>query len=245
MTLLVLLALGIGATLVLLGAGGSILTVPLLMYGAGLDVHHAAATSLVVVGVVAAAATALQWRRVRLRTGLLVGAAGMIGTVPGVWLNHRLPDVLLMLGFAITLLAVAVRLGGGDEPVAAPRAGVVPTLAAGLGAGVATGLFGVGGGFVIVPVLALLVGLTMREAVATSLFVVALNSLAGVIGHLTYGAVDWPMALLVTAGALAGGLGVRPFARRISGPRLQQTFAASLVAVGIVMLAHALRQVLV
>jgi uncharacterized membrane protein YfcA len=244
MTLLVILATGIGATLVLLGAGGSILTVPLLMYGAGLGMHAAVATSLVMVGVVAAVATGLQWRRVNVRTGLLVGVAGMAGTIPGVWLNHRLPEVLLLVGFATTLLLVAVRLGGGDEPVAGRQARVLPTLAAGLAAGVATGLFGVGGGFVIVPVLVLLIGLAMREAVATSLFGVALNSLAAVLGHLAYGAIDWPMALAVTTAALFGGVVARPFAHRLSGLRLQQTFAASLMAVGLVMLAHAVRQVL-
>jgi uncharacterized membrane protein YfcA len=101
------LALLVGVTLALLGAGGSIVTMPLLIYGAGLDAHRAAGTSLLVVGLVASLGAIGRWRLVRLRTGVALGAAGMAGALPGAWLNHRVPTAVVVLGFGLTSFAAA------------------------------------------------------------------------------------------------------------------------------------------
>lgn len=160
------LALLIGSSLVLLGAGGSIVTVPVLVYAAGLDPHRAAGTSLVIVGLVALAGAIARWRVVSVRTGLLFGALGMIATSPGVWLNHLAPGAVVLAGFALTMLVVAARM---IRPVKVPsrsslaRERILPVLASALAVGLMTGFFGVGGGFLIVPALSLVLGLEMAK----------------------------------------------------------------------------------
>lgn len=240
--LVLVLAAVVGALLVVLGAGGSVVTVPVLIYAGGLEPARAAATSLVVVGLVAALGVAMQRRAVDLRAGLVLGALGMVGTVPGVWLSHQVPGVLVRLGFALVLLAAGVAMARDDGP-APPRArprGAGIALAAGLGVGVASGFFGVGGGFLIVPALTLLVGLDVAHAIPTSLFVIALNSLAGVAGHVAYGAVDWRMGGLFALAAFAGAGVVSPLARRVSQVAVRRAFAAACVVLAVAIAAESL-----
>jgi uncharacterized membrane protein YfcA len=231
----------IGVSLAVLGAGGSIVTMPLLIYGAGLDAHRAAGTSLLVVGLVAALGAAARWSCVRVRTGTMLGVAGMVGAGPGAWLNHQVPADAVVLGFAATTFLAAALLARreahGRRPVEvhARRA-----IAAGTGLGVATGFFGVGGGFLIVPALTLLLGLDIRPAVATSLFVITLNSLAGLAAHGGYGAVEWWLGLEVAAMAGVGAVAALPLARRLAGPVVQRSFAGVLVVIGTIMLTQGL-----
>jgi uncharacterized membrane protein YfcA len=247
MTLALVLALLIGSSLVLLGAGGSIVTMPVLVYAADLDPHRAAGTSLVIVGLVALAGAIARWRLVSVRTALLFGALGMVATWPGVWLNHRTPGPVVLLGFALTMLVVAARMIRGTTgiPGRSPRGKrVLPVIASSLAVGLMTGFFGVGGGFLIVPALTLVVGLEMVEAVATSLLVIALNCAAGLLGHVWYGTVDWRIGASLTAAALLGGALTLPLARRFGSVALQQAFAGVLVVVGGGMLIQTLREVL-
>jgi uncharacterized membrane protein YfcA len=234
------LAIPIGALLVLLGAGGSIATVPVLMYGAGLDVHQAAGTSLLIVGLVAAAGAIAKRRAVDVRTGLLVGVGGVAGAWIGAWLNHQTADTVVLAAFALTLLFAAYRMA---QPRSAhPRAeahGRGLVLAYGVGLGIATGFFGVGGGFLIVPVLTLCLGMEASAAIATSLAVIACNSLGGLAGHAAHGAVHWQLGLMFTAAALGGGLAVLPFAASLRAQTVQQIFAGLLGVVGVGMLAQA------
>ncbi len=235
-----LCALLIGAALAVFGAGGSIVTVPVLVYGAGLDAHRAAGTSLMVVGLVALiGALAKHWAP-KLRTALVFGAAGMVGALPGAWLNHHVPGLAVLVGFALTLLAAAWRMGRAAAATTRTRdcAHAGRALAAGAAVGVATGFFGVGGGFLIVPALTLLLGLPMPAAVATSLLIIALNSAVGVFAHGAYGAVDWRLGLEFAAAALIGAVAVAPFARRWSVRSLQRAFAGLLAAIGLAMLAQ-------
>jgi uncharacterized membrane protein YfcA len=243
------IALMIGASLALFGAGGSIVTVPVLVYVLGLDAHRAAATSLVVVGTVAAAGALAQRRAGSLRLGLLFGAAGALGTLPGAWINHRVPATVVLAGCAVTMLAAAARMGTGsmartgDHEPARPLA-PVPAVAVGIGVGVATGLFGVGGGFLIVPALTLLLGSTMQCAVATSLIVVALNSAAALAAHVAHGAVEWRLGAALALPALAGAALTMPLARRVRGPAVQRGFAGMLTVLGFAMLVEAIREML-
>ncbi|MEW6270901.1 MAG: sulfite exporter TauE/SafE family protein, partial [Thermodesulfobacteriota bacterium] len=219
------LALLIGSSLVTLGAGGSIVTVPVLVYAAGLDVQHAAGTSLVVVGLVALTGAIARRRLVAVRAALVFGALGTLAAWPGVWLNHHVPGAVVLLGFALTMLVVAARMLRaalrGPRP-AAERVDAARLVASGLAVGLLTGLFGVGGGFLVVPALSLVVGLGIAESVATSLLVIALNSAAGLAGHAWYGTVDWQLGARVAAAALLGGLLTLPLARRIAAPALQR-----------------------
>jgi uncharacterized membrane protein YfcA len=211
MALTIALAVLVGVSLGLLGGGGSILTVPLLAYVAGLDTKEAIATSLLVVGVTSAvgAVSHTLAGRVRWRTGLMFGTAGMVGAYAGGLLAHYVPGTVLLIGFAVIMIATAVAMvrGRRDSETNSPVALPVPKIVVlGLTVGLVTGLVGAGGGFLVVPALALLGGLSMPVAVGTALVVIAMNSFAGLAGHLATAHVDWPLAAAVTAAALIGTL---------------------------------------
>lgn len=238
-----LFALPIGGALVLLGAGGSILTVPLLVYGLGLDVRQAAGTSLLVVGVVALAGALSHRRAVCARVGTAFGLAGVLGAIPGAWLNHHVPAPVVLAGFGATVLVVALRM---TRPLPAPRAEhhAVAALGAGFAGGVATGFFGVGGGFLIVPALTVLLGLDMRAAVATSLLVIALNSLGALAAHAAYGTVVWSIGAEVAIAALLGAALAWPLGTRISQRTLQRGFVVCLIFLGAGILAQGIGGIL-
>ncbi|MFY1599603.1 sulfite exporter TauE/SafE family protein [Micromonospora sp. WMMD737] len=206
------LAVLVGVSLGLLGGGGSILTVPLLAYVAGMDPKQAIATSLLVVGATSAVGAISHARagRVQWRTGLVFGVAGMAGAYLGGLLARFIPGTVLLIGFAVIMIATALAMLRGRkdvDPGAAPKslpAGKV--VLEGLVVGLVTGLVGAGGGFLVVPALALLGGLPMPVAVGTSLVVIAMKSFAGLAGYLSSVQIDWGLAGAVTAAALVGAL---------------------------------------
>ena len=208
----VVLAVVVGLTLGLLGGGGSILTVPLLNYVAGMDPKEAIAASLFVVGVTSAMSTLLHARsgNVQWRTGLIFGAASMAGAFLGGLIGGRIPSVILMVAFALMMIATAAAMLLGKKNTAgAKEKKTLPLgkiLLEGLVVGLVTGLVGAGGGFLVVPALALLGGLRMSVAVGTSLLVITMKSFAGLAGYMTTVSLDWPVVLAVTAAALVGAL---------------------------------------
>lgn len=238
------LALVVGVVLGLLGGGGSILLVPLLVYVADLGAHEAIATSLFVVAVTAAVAAVPHARagRVRWRVAALFGAGGVVGAYLGGLLGSRLDETVLLLAFAAMMAATAIamlRKREAPAPSEGPRP-VLRVLAEGAAVGAVTGLVGAGGGFLVVPALVLLGGLPMPAAVGTSLVVIAAKSLAGLGGHLSNAAIDWPFAVgLAVATATGAVLGARAVGRIPSG-RLQQSFAwFVLVAAGAIVIGEA------
>lgn len=212
MMLTVGLALVVGIALGLLGGGGSILTVPLLAYVAGMEAKQAIATSLLVVGTTSAVAAVSHARagRVQWRTGLVFGMAGMAGAFGGGLLARYIPGTVLLVGFAVMMIATAVAMLRGRKEVNTAdlhhRIPVPKVIAEGLVVGLVTGLVGAGGGFLVVPALALLGGLPMPVAVGTSLVVIAMKSFAGLAGYLSSVSIDWPIAAAVTAAAVIGAL---------------------------------------
>ena len=245
----------VGFALGLTGGGGSIFAVPMLVYGLAVAPREAIGISLAAVGATAlvGALQRLQAGEVDLGTGVFFAVAGMVGAPLGSWVNGYLPEPMLLVLFAGLMAVVAIRMWctasrairplqpepsseaidaaiRSGLPFTPHRAGVLAI--AGLCTGVLSGLFGVGGGFVIVPALVLVGGMAMHRAVATSLVVIALVSAAGVTSYLAAGR---PLALLLTGlfvlGGIGGmGLGTR-LSRKLSGPRLQKGFAVALVAV--------------
>jgi uncharacterized membrane protein YfcA len=206
------LAVLVGVALGLLGGGGSILTVPLLAYVAGMDAKQAIATSLLVVGTTSAVAAISHARagRVQWRTGLIFGVAGMVGAFGGGLLARFIPGSVLLIGFAVMMVGTAIAMLRGRKDVgpADPdhRIAVPKVVAEGLVVGLVTGLVGAGGGFLVVPALALMGGLPMPIAVGTSLVVIAMKSFAGFAGYLSSVAIDWRIAGMVTAAAVLGAL---------------------------------------
>ena len=203
--LTVALSVFVGISLGLLGGGGSILTVPLLAYVGGLDATHAITASLLVVGVTSAVGAIAHMRAGRVRWGVAApfGAAAMTGAYAGGLLARFIPGTVLLITFAVIMIAAAIAmLRGRKNTTGSSAAGPLPLVRmAMLGVGV-----GVGGGFLLVPALALLAGLPMPAAVGTSLVVIAMQSFAGLAGHLASEQIDWRIAAMVTAAAVMGAL---------------------------------------
>jgi uncharacterized membrane protein YfcA len=228
-------AIAVGLLLGLLGGGGSILTVPVLIYLAGQQPRPAIAMSLFVVAVTSAVALVPHVRagRVQWRTGFTFGTAGLAGAYAGGRIAAYLPANLLMTGFGVLMATAAVimirscrrPLPGGSH------AGRMPVLL-GLGAavGLVTGMVGAGGGFVVVPVLVLLAGLSMPAAIGTSLLVISLQAGAGLAGHLAHAAIDWPLTLAVTALAIIGSMAGARLVVRIPARLLRTGFGWFLIA---------------
>ncbi len=239
--LAVLLGTLIGLSLGMIGGGGSILTVPILVFIMGQDAHMATATSLAVVGATSAVGALPHWRadRVRFRTAIPFGLSGILGAFAGAWANNLLPSTVILVLFGILMLIVAARMFLAPKiPVKiadskAIRDDWVPMIATGLGVGVMTGFFGVGGGFLIVPALVLILGLNMRVAVGTSLVVIAINSASGLAAHLRYGGIDLAMAGLFTIGGAIGAVLGASLAGKLDEQRLQRGFATFVAILGV------------
>ncbi|MDN6331497.1 MAG: sulfite exporter TauE/SafE family protein [Micrococcaceae bacterium] len=248
LTLLLTLVLSvlIGLSLGLLGGGGSILTVPILTYVAGMNPKEAIAASLFVVGATSAVSAVSHARngRVKWRTGLVFGAAGMAGAFGGGLLGGHIPGTVLMIAFALMMVATSMamirgRKGGGAQV----HDGDLPlgkVILEGLVVGLFTGLVGAGGGFLVVPALALMGGLSMPVAVGTSLVVIALKSFAGLGGYLTTISLDWALVSGVTAAAILGSLVGSRLAGRIPENALRKGFGVCVLAMGVFVLVQEL-----
>ncbi|WAZ26652.1 sulfite exporter TauE/SafE family protein [Streptomyces cinnabarinus] len=231
----------IGVSLGILGGGGSILTVPILIYLAGMETKEAIATSLFVVGVTSAAGVVSHARagRVRWRTGLLFGLAGMTGAYAGGRLAGFIPGTVLLIAFALMMIATAVAMIRGRRKASTKAHHELPVLHVlldGIVVGLVTGLVGAGGGFLVVPALALLGGLAMTVAVGTSLLVISMKSFAGLAGYLTTVHIDWGFASVVTAAAVVGSLLGGLLAGRIPQDALRKSFGWFVAVMGVFVL---------
>jgi uncharacterized membrane protein YfcA len=225
----------IGLLLGMVGGGGSILTVPILVYFIGLNPHDATSTSLVIVGLTALAGAIPHTRenRVQWRTATIFGLAGIMGTFGGAWANRRVSGPMILLLFGVLMLIVAVRMvlskKQSAKGVVEPKLWAIPV--AGLIVGLLTGFFGVGGGFVIVPALVLALGLPMRVAIGTSLVVIAINSASGALAHWPDGGFNWSVALLFLIGGFVGSQLGGHAAGRVDEQKLTRGFAGLVVMV--------------
>ncbi len=231
------LALVIGAVLGMLGGGGAILTLPMLVYAVHVEPRAAIATSLFVVGATSVVGAAIHARAgaIRWKVGALFGAAAMAGAFIGGRLAQLVPARVLLIVFAVVMLVTAsAMLRGHAAPVGSLRPlALGRSLALGAAVGVISGLVGAGGGFLIVPALTLFGGLAMREAIGTSLFVIALQSFAGFAGHATGVPLDWMLIGVVTAAAVVGALGGAVLGRQISATSLRAAFAWLVLGMGL------------
>ena len=209
----------------------------------GEDVKAATTPSLLVVGATALVGGLDHARvgHVRWRTAFAFAATGIVGALAGTVLNRAAdPDLIIAL-FAFVLVAAAYFMarGRGSWPPRGTdsRSGLVLKVGpAGLGVRVLTGFLGVGGGFVILPVLVLLLALPMDAAVGTSLIVIALTSAAALLAHLASGSIEWTMAAMLTASAIVGALAGSRIGEHVSNDRLRQAFAALLAIVAVLLL---------
>ena len=238
-------ALAIGLSLGLLGSGGSILTVPVLVYLVGQDEKLAIASSLAIVGIIAIVGSIpyIRRREIDWRNVWLFGIPGMMGTYFGAWSATYVSGLFQLTVFAIVMIAAAfLMLRPLDLENSTGRIRSRGHIAMdGLVVGAVTGFVGVGGGFLVVPALVLLGGLNMHRAVATSLIIIAMKSLVGFakyasVLHANGVEIDVNIILLVTAFGIVGSFAGSAIAQRVSTEKLQQVFGIFLVVMGLYIL---------
>jgi uncharacterized protein len=226
----------IGLSLGLTGAGGSIITLPVLVYLAGLPPKEAVGISLFVVGSAAliGAVQRIRAGEVHLKAGLMFALSGMIGAAGGARLTPLVSSRVLMIIFAVLMLVVALNMliGAKNEPSVTAECRPVRCLLAGLGVGILTGFIGVGGGFLLMPALVKFAKLPLRVATGTSLAVIAFNSAAGFVSHFGEAPPRWTLALVFAAIAAAGVMLGSYFAQRLPVARLRQGFAIMVIFTG-------------
>lgn len=253
----------VGLSLGLTGGGGSILAVPLLVYGLGFDVRAAVAVSLAVVGLTSLFGALLQARSglVLWRAGVILGAGGIVAAPLGAKIGARLPDDLVLVLFALLMVVVGIRMVTGGEarevPIgrfSCPRDGFGmprPTLAcvgklgaAGALTGILSGIFGVGGGFLLVPALVWVGSARIDFALATSLVAIALISVSGLIANMSAaGPVPVVTVGVFTLGAAAGMVAGAFWKRRLTPLVLGRVFAVVAIGAGLYVILRVVLQI--
>ncbi|HEY8512976.1 MAG TPA: sulfite exporter TauE/SafE family protein [Cyclobacteriaceae bacterium] len=250
----------IGIILGLLGGGGSILSIPLLVYFFHLDIVTATAYSLFIVGITSLAGAIPKYRenRVNLQTGVVFGIPSITAIFfTRKWIVPAIPDVifqsgdfiltkrLLLLGiFGVLMIISSVtiirRRGELETEDSEFQYGLV--ILEGILIGFLTGLVGAGGGFLIIPALVLLTGLPFKTAVGTSLFIISINSLMGFLGDVLNYKMDWPFLLTISGLAVVGILVGNAWSRRVNSVALRKAFGWFTLAMGIFIVIKELTQ---
>ncbi|MDQ6827089.1 MAG: sulfite exporter TauE/SafE family protein [Candidatus Eremiobacteraeota bacterium] len=238
----VVYGLFIGFALGLTGGGGSIITLPVLVYLVYEPVHAAIGTSLAIVGGISAQGVLTQRQRVNFRYGAIIGALGIIGNIPGSVLAAHVSGRTLLLLFAGVMLVAAVgmifmRLPSETNVGTAHwiNVGIVGILL-----GFLTGFLGVGGGFLIVPALVLALFFPMRTAISTSLFIIFLNTIVALLSRMATSRIHWGVAALFVLGGMVGNIFGGMIAVRLDQRRLKTIFGFFVIAVGLFTAASAL-----
>lgn len=251
-----LLALCIGLSLGLIGGGGSILAVPILVYVMGIGSKVAIAMSLIIVGTVSLAGAIPHWLQgnINLKTAFMFTPAAMLGAFLGARLTALpfITEMFQLICFGIVMVVASVWMIRESSTktdlsyAGAPGKGIATTTshphrwlaipAEGLGVGLLTGFVGVGGGFLIIPALVLLGGIPMKEAIGTSLLIIAAKSATGFLGYLNQVDVDWGLMISFTLAASLGTLAGAYLTRFIDAKYLQKGFGYFVLAVAIFVL---------
>ncbi len=238
MTLLAgFLALVVGLTLGLLGGGGSILTVPAIVFAMGIDPKTAVVMSLPIVGGAALVGAARHARmgNVDLPVAIPFGLSAMLGAYGGAWIGRFLEGRTQLMILAVVMFLAAIsmlRRTPPREPAAITPHRVTPQLLLiGVATGVLTGLVGIGGGFLLVPALVLLAGVSMHKAVGTSLLVITMNTTAGYAGYHGAVAVPWDLVLWFGGIAAVGIIAGSALLPRVPQVALKRAFALLLIVV--------------
>ena len=223
------LALGIGIIVGLLGGGGSILTVPLLVYVLGISAKSAIATALLIVGITSTVSALVHASRgnIRIRIGFVFSAFAMLGSYFGGHTTQYLPDWLLLTLFSTLVILASflmLRPPKGHSEHFEEQTQAISFLLPGILVGFSTGLVGAGGGFLFVPALVLLGKIPMRAAVGTSTLITACNSFSGLAGQLSHTSIQWNLALSITGVAIIGAIVGSRLVNKIPAQSLRKSF---------------------
>jgi uncharacterized membrane protein YfcA len=240
---LLVYGLAVGISLGLTGGGGSIITVPLLVYLVGQPVHVAIPTSLVIVGGTAFAGYFGRRATADTRSGLILGILGLFGAVPGRYAAEFFSGRVLLLLFALIMIVASYFMFSSKtyEAAGKTKPNWLSVALSGIAVGFLTGFLGVGGGFLIVPCLVLILGMPMRTAIPTSLLVIAINCVSSLIGEAfvaghaaqSVTTVDWNVAALFLIGGLVGSWLGGAVATKLNQRLLKRVFAVFVLAVGL------------
>ncbi len=241
----------IGLVLGILGGGGSILSIPILVYLFHIDAVLASAYSLFIVGLTSLVGIVPKYKEhlVNIKTGILFGIPSILTIfITRKWIVPLIPDILwhsdsfiftkrfLILGlFAVLMILASVSMLRGRKEIQNDnhRFRTVLILLEGILIGLLTGIVGAGGGFLIIPALVLLTGLPFKTAVGTSLFIIAINSLSGFLGDVFNYSIDWIFLLTITALAIAGILIGNAFSKKIKPDNLRIIFGWFILVMGV------------
>jgi uncharacterized protein len=239
------------------GVGGGIVFVPMLTLGYGFLPVHAVGTSLMVIffGSISASIGFAWQKRIFYKTGFLLAIATVPGSVVGAILASELPADVLGLAFGVFLVIVAIRMLWVNDFLRKNRVRrqvqkvidcegdlffnkerLVAGVGLGFFGGVASGMLGVGGGILLVPIMALILLMPMHAVVATSTFTMVFTTLSGVFQHWSMGNVDLGYALLLVVGALVGAQVGAWLCKRTSGKKLSLIFTILVLVVSVQMI---------
>lgn len=242
----------IGVSLGLVGGGGSILTVPVLVYIFGMDAAAATIYSLFIVGITSAVGSVNYFKKglINIKTALVFGIPSIVGVfITRIFIVPAIPDpvctigtysvtkhVLLMLLFALLMIAASysmIRKATVPDTKDDNHLNYPFIILQGFAVGIITGLVGAGGGFMIIPALIFMLRLPMKEAIGTSLFIITTNSLLGFFSSASHITIRWPFLLLITLFAIAGiFIGIR-LSKNIDGAKLKPAFGWFVLAMGV------------
>lgn len=244
----------IGVSLGLIGGGGSILTVPVLVYLFGISPVLAISYSLFIVGTTSFVGSINNYRRdlVDVKTVLLFGASSVttvlitrkfvIPLLPNVFFRlgsfEVTQSVFVMVAFALLMVAASVSMirSPREEPTSTAKSNPFLLFGYGVLIGVVTGFLGAGGGFLLIPALVIFVKLPIKKAIGTSLAIIALNSLVGFLGDIGHHAINWIFLSSIAFIAIAGSFLGNYFNRRVNGAKLKKGFGWFVLVMGIYIL---------
>ena len=236
---------GIGSGM--LGIGGGSILVPVLLFIFGLSIKEAIGTSLCIIVLTAVSAIVVHWKekQVNLKLGIIMASTGVIGAQLGSYLNKIIPDNTIKFIFTIVVIIFGLKMwigtnNGGKETFATNTSNIRfnKSLASILGliTGTASGLLGIGGALIMVPVMHIFLRIPMNICIGTSLFIVFFNSLSGAFGYIARGDTNLKLAVLIAVGSIVAAPFGAKLSVKISREKLRKIFAAVLVLAGIAIL---------
>jgi uncharacterized membrane protein YfcA len=235
--LAILSGVAIGSVLGFVGAGGSMLAVPIFIYIFGLSPVNATTASLLVVfvGAASGALPRIKQRDVLIREALVIWAIGLITNISGAYYLPRIPENLVLTGFALVLIVAGVSmLIPTPQQQLERKVSPLALIAISLVIGALTGLFGIGGGFLAIPILILFYNVAPNKAAGTSLFIIMINTLTGFFAHYRHwGDIDWSLPIIIAIGALVISRVASHRSSKVSPATLKQAFAYFVFAISL------------
>ncbi len=241
-----------GGALGLTGGGGSILAVPMLVYVVGENIHLAIGTSLVAVGITSLISSISYMRQslVKFRIAFYMAAPGLISTYLGALVNRQIKGPVLLLTFALLMIYIGYLMTAKNTPKKTETSGSSKInypriLILGFLTGLASGFFGIGGGFLLVPALFLGANLKMKEAIATSLFIIFLFGMFGLGSYIIQGReIDLLTSTFFVVGGSVGGIVGAFYAKRIDQVWLRRIFSIFIILIGLAIFVENLIKIL-